>query len=245
MRELASLHRRLAHGAPPGWRYAASAVIIDRPFGFLLALSLMVTAWLLVVPAVSPPSANQGALALLGTVCAVGLARGVISGDRLHERRVIVFQSGGSPGVHYAKVMGLSIASLGLFLLIPACALVVRDASQVGALVVGGFLWACVLFLAAAGVSSLVRGFDLELSLLLLFASLTQGLVLDRPDVPDFVAATIRSVLLPIDGAFGTWNALLSGRDWPTTSALLHLGLHPVVALAVIWIRARDADIDQ
>lgn len=208
-------------------------------------LSLVVTAWLLVVPDASLPSANQGALALLGTVCAVGLARGVISGDRLHERRVIVFQSGGSPSVHYAKVMGLSIASLGLFLLIPACALVGRDASQVGALVVGSFMWACVLFLSATAVSSLVQGFDLELSLLLLFASLTQRLVLDRPGVPDLVAATVRSVLLPIDGAFGTWNALLNGRDWPTTSALLHLGLYPVVALAVIWIRTRDADIDQ
>jgi hypothetical protein len=178
--------------------------------------------------------ASQSMLAIATTVVAVGATRGLISGDRVQERWVILFQRPDPPHLHYARVLALTAGVVGVLLAVSAIGLAIAaDIPTALAAWSGAVLWAVVCMATATGISSLVRRFDLEITLLLIAASLGQGYLLPIVGVSGAAASITSYMLLPIDGVFMLWGWLLETGALPPPGRIVHTLAYPMAWLAV------------
>lgn len=216
------------------------AVLADRPLPFLVVLSAAVALLVGLLAADGNAQSAQSLLALAATAIALGITRGIICGDRIEQRWFVLFQRGDPPFVHYARVLLVTAVAVALLLAIPALALAVTASIPTAfAAFAGALLWAGVCIAVATGISSLVRRYDLEITLILVVVSLAQGYVFGLLRVSPSASAALSYLLIPVDGIFMLWKGMLDLGSLPGLPRLLHILVYPLAWLGIAVLRIR------
>lgn len=214
------------------------AVFADRPLPFLVVLAGAVAVLVGLLAADGNIRATQSLLAMAATAISLGITRGVVCGDRSEQRWFVLFQRGDPPFIHYARVLLLTIMAVALLLAIPTIALAITANFPTAFVAFAGALvWAMVCIAVATGVSSLVRRYDLESTLILVVLSLAQGYVFGLLQLSPSASTASSYLLLPVDGVFMLWDGVLYHGSLPSVPRLLHTLLYPLVWLGVAALR--------
>ena len=242
MRLMLAVRERIVAAAPARWRAALLAVLVDRPLSFLTIFCIGTAVLIGFLAARSGLRSSQGLLTIQTMILALGITRGIIAADRVEQRWFILFQRPESPTSHYGRVLAISTVAVGGLLAFSGIALIVATNIAVGvAAYAGALLWALVCMATITGVSSLVRRFDLEITLLLITVSFAQGYLFQAVGLDGVGARVLSYALLPIDGVFMTWDGMLGTGLFPPAARVLHLLAYPAVWLGIASWRLRGS----
>jgi hypothetical protein len=236
----ASLLGRVVSPLPRLWRLAALTYVASRSWG-LIGLAALAT----VVPAVvggEPVTLTASVLIYSSTGIALLLSRDIIAGDRTQARWAVIMQQPVSLMRHYGR--RLLLGSGAFFAILTVVALLVggvilarggsfQEARGVG---LGAILWGFMAFLTGVAVSAWRRKSDLEVTLILLFLAMFQGLYADG------IRSVVTFILFPFDGVTAVWERMLGRPAVLETTWIVQLLTYPVLALAVTAIGLRRLD---
>ncbi len=234
----ASVLGPVASPLPRLWRLAALTYLASRSWG-LIGLAVLAA----VVPAVlggEPVTLTASVLIYSSTGIAILLSRDIIAGDRTQARWTVVMQQPVSLVPHYGRRLLLGTGAL--FVILTGVAFLVGGVilargggsfQEAGGLGVGAIPLGFMAFLTGVAASAWRRNSDLEITLVLMFLAVFQGMY------PDGIRSVVTFALLPLDGLLGVWQRMLGEPAVVETTWIVQLFTYPLLALAVTALGLR------
>lgn len=230
---------------PARWRGPAFGFLTSRPWPFIgvLVVGAMAAGCL---PFDTSGKMISDAFLFVGLALPLALTTGAIGGDRTPARWALLFQRSGTVSAHYARTTAIAVLVLAACLL-PGWLTLVGGGIWRGAslqvllgFVLGSLIWALEVLAAGTLWTVVVRRRDAELTVLYLFLTFVQGVIVELAHLPHAGAVALESVLMPLNGSITLWQNLGGAQNpFEPRWAIQMIGF-PVAVAVITAVRLRQ-----
>lgn len=237
------LRSGVAARTPESWRAPVFITLAERPWLFIVACLVAVTA-VVIAMAIRAPKYALITFWYSSVIFALAFTREIVGGDRTPSRWVLLFQCPGSATRHYARTGLVAFGLTLLCMLLPSAALAIVGLGTgsspyfISGAIQGGLAWATVVFCVSFGISGLVRQHNVELTILLIFVSATQGLLTRSVGLSASGSRVVEYLLFPINALGEVWYGISGDMNLDTPHAL-HLVIYPLAWLVIGFLSIR------